>query len=249
MDEQEHRVFLLETAKKVSTWINDEVVMKRFQERAKAFYDDYQEWYRENDQYLKEIEVRDKETKEAREKRISKISPPRPCPLDLLTIPDHHTNPHILHLVESIFPKKRHEQKVSSEEIMKADYVFLTVLHDKALKDTRHFNPINTDIWPQDEEWAEHLWQRMMEERSGWKPEFLLNELNDALNNVEKDLPKPPAKTKRRPAPVEEQPKAEEKNKGGVKKALKVIGAIIGFLAAFLTCIYLIWWLWTKFSA
>lgn len=186
--EQEHRDFLLETAKKVSTWINDEVVMKRFQKRAKAFYDDYQEWYRENDQYLKEIGVRDKETKEAREKRISKISPPRPCPLDLLTIPDHHTNPHILHLAESIFPKKRHEQKVSSEEIMKADYVFLTVLHDKALKDTRHFNPINTDIWPQDEEWAEHLWQRMMEERSGWKPEFLLNELNDALDKVETDL-------------------------------------------------------------
>jgi hypothetical protein len=190
MDGKELKDCLLETAQKVSTWIIDEVVMKRFQKQAKAFYDDYQEWYSENDQYLKEIELRDKETKEAREKRISKIPPPRPCPLDLLTIPDHHTDPHILHLMGHFFPKKRHEQKFSSEEIMRADYVFLTVLHDKALKDTRHFNPINTDIWPQDEEWAEHLWQRMMEERSGWKPEFLLNELNDALDNVETDLSK-----------------------------------------------------------
>ncbi len=203
MDEQEHNDFLAEIANKVHKRItNNRSSKSRFQEQAKAFYDDYQEWDRENDQYLKEIEVRDKETKEADEKRISQIPPPRPCPLDLLTIPDHHTNPHILHLVESIFPKKRHERKVSSEEIMKVDYVFLTVLHDKALKDTRHFNPINTDIWPQDEEWAEHLWQRMTEERSGWKPEFLLNELNDALNNVETDLPKPPAETEQDIAPA-----------------------------------------------
>ncbi len=195
MKEQEHRDFLLETAQKVSAWIIDEVVMKRFQEQAKAFYDDYQEWNRENDQYLKEIGVHDKETKEVLEQRISKIPPPRPCPLDLLTISDHHTDPHTLHLVEFMFPKKRHEQKFSPDKIMKADYVFLTVLHDKALKDTRHFNLINTDIWSQDEGWAEHLWQRMMEERSGWKPEFLLNELNDTLNNVETDLAKLPAET------------------------------------------------------
>ncbi len=188
MDEQEHRDFLLEAAKKVSTWIINKEIMKHFKKQAKAFYDDYQEWYIENDQYLKKIGLRNKETKEACKKRMSKIPSPRPCPLDLLTIPDHHTDPHILHLTELCVPQEKPEQKFSSDEIMKADYVFLTVLHDKALKDTRHFNPINTDIWPQDEEWAEYLWQRMIDERSGWKPEFLLNELNTALENVKTNL-------------------------------------------------------------
>ena len=36
----------------------------------------------------------------------------------------------------------------------------------------------------------------MLEERSGWKPDFLLNELNDALDNVDTDLPKSPAETR-----------------------------------------------------
>lgn len=78
----------------------------------------------------------------------------------------------------------------------------------------------------------------------------LTNTLQGILEHLRADsTPEKPAETGRRPAPVEEQPKAEEKNKGGVKKTLKVIGAIIGFLAALLTCIYLIWWLCTKFSA
>jgi len=195
MDGKKPNDFLLETAKQVSIWIIDELKIKRFREQDKAFYDDYQEWDRKNDQYLKEIELRHNETKEAHVKRISKIPPPRPCPLDLLAIVDHHTDPHILHLVESTFPERRHEQRFSSEEILKADYVLLTVLHDNALKDTRHFNPINTDIWPQDEVWADNLWQLMTEERSGWKPEFLSIELNDALEKVKADLDKEPAET------------------------------------------------------
>lgn len=36
----------------------------------------------------------------------------------------------------------------------------------------------------------------------------------------------------------------EEKNKGKIK----AIVTIVSFLAALLTCIYLLWWLWTKFS-
>ena len=47
---------------------------------------------------------------------------------------------------------------------------------------------------------------------------------------------------------IREKP-AEEKNKGSIKRLLKIIGAIVGFFAALLTCIYLLWWLWTNFLA
>ena len=122
MDRQEHNDFLAEVAHKVHKRITDNrSSMSRFQEQAKAFYYDYQEWDRENYQYLKEIGVHDKETKEVHEKRISKIPPPRPCPLDLLEIPNHHTDPHILSLVEFCAPPKRHEQEFSSDEILRSD--------------------------------------------------------------------------------------------------------------------------------
>jgi len=44
-------------------------------------------------------------------------------------------------------------------------------------------------------------------------------------------------------ASIQKQPKTE-KNKGKVK----AIVTIVSFLAALLTCIYFLWWLWTKFS-
>ena len=44
-------------------------------------------------------------------------------------------------------------------------------------------------------------------------------------------------------ASIHEQPKAENK-----KGKVKAIVTIVSFLAALLTCIYLLWWLWTEFS-
>ena len=45
-------------------------------------------------------------------------------------------------------------------------------------------------------------------------------------------------------ASIQKQPKAE-KNKGKVKAIVDVVS----FLAALLTCIYILWWFWTKFLA
>ena len=104
MNEQEHRDFLLETAEKVSTWIIDEVRMKRFKEQVKAFYDDFCE---------------------------------TPDRIDRLVLPyATHLDAHIGKITDDDY-LKHISIPFDEEKSLQDDYVLLTIIHDKRLKNPR----------------------------------------------------------------------------------------------------------------
>jgi hypothetical protein len=73
---------------------------------------------------------------------------------------------------------------------------------------------------------------------------YLDDSIELALSQVEQDLAKKPAETEQKATPA--------RRRGiwtCVKRIPRWIYVLVIFLAALLTCIYFLWWLWTKFSA
>lgn len=107
MDKQEHRDFLLEAAKKVSTWILDKVIMERFKKQVKSFYDYF-------------VECEDK----------GQI-------FDLLVLPYASlSDAHIGSIIDDDKPKNL-SIPFDNEKSLQADYALLTIIHDKRLKNPR----------------------------------------------------------------------------------------------------------------
>ena len=159
MDEQEHRDFLLEVAEKVSMWIIDEVIMKRFKEQAKVFYDDVEKW----------------DEKEQISNPLGRLV------LPYATVSDAH----IGLLVGDDYPKHKSIQ-YEKEKSLQADYVMLIIIHDKRLKNPR--TPlISNGIWSEDEEWVELKWKEISR-GSACGSGDIQTQVELALERVEKDL-------------------------------------------------------------
>ena len=163
---QEYRD-LLEVAQKVSAWITDEERMKYFQEQAKAFYDDFVKW-EEQEQ--------------------------TPYPLDWLVLPYATClDAHIGSLISDGKPKKL-SIPFDKEKSLRADYVLLTIIHDKRLKNPR--TPlISHGIWSEDEEWVVEKWEEISDGYARGSRDIQAH-FNSAIKRVEKDLPELPAGTK-----------------------------------------------------
>ena len=167
--EQEHRDFLLEVAKKVSTWIINEKIRVRFQKQAKAFYEDIVKWVEHNEQ--------------------------TPSPLVYLELPyATHSDAHIGRLIDDDKPK-RLSTPFDKEKSLRANYVLLTIIHEKRLKSPR--TPLISDgIWPKDEEWVESKWREINKGRI-YESRDIQTHIELALKRVEADLwPENPAETK-----------------------------------------------------
>lgn len=168
-NEQGQREFLLETAEKVSTWIIDEVIMKRFKEQAKAFYDEITDW----------------ECKEDKEQTE--------YPVDRLVLPyATHLDARIGKITDDYYLKHK-SIPFDEEKSLQANYVLLTIIHDKRLENPR--TPlISESIWPKNEEWVELKYRELVKGcNCGGKD--IQTHIKLALQRVEKDLPKPPAET------------------------------------------------------
>ncbi|MBL7145829.1 MAG: hypothetical protein ISS76_16445 [Phycisphaerae bacterium] len=170
---QEYRD-LLEVAQKVSAWITDEERMKYFQEQAKAFYDDFVKW-EEQEQ--------------------------TPYPLDWLVLPyATYLDAHIGSLISDGKPKKL-SIPFDKEKSLRADYVLLTIIHDKRLKNPR--TPlISHGIWSEDEEWVVEKWEEISDGYARGSRDIQAH-FNSAIKRVEKDLPDKPAETKLENEPQE----------------------------------------------
>jgi len=203
--EQEHRDFLLEAAEKVSTWIIDEEIMKHFQKQAKAFYEDILKWVDDNEK--------------------------TPDPRDLLVLPYSTTlDAHIGRLIDDEKPKHL-SKRVEIEKSLRADYVLLTIIHDKRLKNPR--TPLITEgIWPNNEEWVESKWSEITKGYYCGSRDIQTH-IELSLKRVEADLwPEKPAKTKQNPT-----------KRGRLKPILYTISGLVVFLAALLTIFHLLGWL------
>ncbi len=173
MDEQEHRDFLLETAEKVSTWIIDEVIMKRFKEQAKAFYD----------------EVVKYEGKEQ-----------TPDPVDRLVLPyATHLDAHIGKITDDDYLKHK-SIPFDEEKSLQADYVLLTIIHDKRLKNPRT-PPISDGIWSKDEEWVELKYRKLVN-RYNCGSRDIQTQVKLTLKRVKADIDKLPAETEQDTTPA-----------------------------------------------
>ena len=166
MDEQEHKDFLLEAAEKVSTWIIDEVIMKRFKEQVKAFYDDVTKW----------------EEKEQ-----------TPDPVDRLVLPyATHLDAHIGKITDDDY-LKHISIPFDEEKSLQADYVLLTIIHDKRLKNPRT-PPISDGIWSKDEEWVELKYRKLVNGYN-YGSENMQTHIELTLKRVKADIDKLLAKT------------------------------------------------------
>ena len=154
---QEYRD-LLEVAQKVSAWITDEERMKYFQEQAKAFYDDFVKW-EEQEQ--------------------------TPYPLDWLVLPYATClDAHIGLLISDDKPKQL-SIPFDKEKSLRADYVLLTIIHDKRLKNPR--TPlISHGIWSEDEEWGVLKWEEISEGYACGSRNIQAH-FNSAIKRIEKD--------------------------------------------------------------
>lgn len=166
--EQERRDYLLEVAEKISTWIIIEKILLHFQKEAKAFYEDILNWVDDNEE--------------------------TPDPRDLLVLPYATTlDAHIGRLIDDDKPKHL-SKRVEIEKSLRADYVLLTIIHDKRLKSPR--TPFITEgIWPNNDEWVESKWSEI---KKGYYcgSRDIQTHIELSLKRVEADLwPKKPAET------------------------------------------------------
>lgn len=162
----------------VAKWFREnQAVVDWFRKQDRLLYNEYKEREKENEDYL-EMELMHK---------ISKLKKLRPCPMDLLSIPD--CDPHwITTNTEFMFSKKQHEM---SKLVLPARYVLLTIIYDKRLKDDpRKIHQIGTDIWGHDATWVkfiEDIWKTIIKKQDDSETRLSLTQ---AFKEVEFNLQK-----------------------------------------------------------
>jgi len=237
MDKQKQKWSLRDIANSVRNRLISQHNKNRFREQLQRFYEEYEAWDKDNDEYNRTLQVRNGEDEKAREKRIGKLKEPRPCPLELLDLSHTYKGRHLLDMVK-LLCSQGPELSAEEPKILEACYVLLAIIHDKFFEHNPRITPISNAIWPQDEMWVETTWKKIKD--NAYQP-ALQDDINYILELVETDLPNKPAETEQIP-PL----RKLRRIRAWFKTPLRIISAIIAFLATLLTCVYLFWWLCTK---
>ncbi len=138
--------FLLNIAEKIDDLVNKPEYIGIFRKQIKAFYDLLQK-------ARSQLKSRYKQRITNKEAPHNVLEPPLfDSLMDLLSI---SFNLHIEELAELMCPPE--ENAIAQEAKSQADYVILTIIHDKRLKSPR-VPEISKGIWPKDEDWINNVW-------------------------------------------------------------------------------------------